>query len=138
MRPRDKTRTVIEPDQYSVDAQKSKMSPENLKCPACSKIFSGKVYVLHCGHSVCLECINIQISSDNQQYFHGKYREYYYALLYCPRCDQEMKVYTRYVYTLTRSGRCMKDDLLMARGPFDGHGYFPHNRIVETMAQEYK
>ena len=128
MRPREKTRTVIEPDQYSVDTQKSKMNPENLKCPSCSKIFSEKVFVLHCGHSVCLECINMKISLF-------QYEDFDHAFFNCPCCDQEMKVYTRHVYTLSRSGRCMKHDLLMTDGWPQS---FPRNRIVETMAQEYK
>ena len=98
------------------------MNPENLKCPTCSKMFDGKVFVLHCGHSVCLRCINLQIVNQ----------EYYNALLCCPCCNYEIKVDTRKVYTLDRSGRCMESGLLMA------HGCFPRNRIVESMAQEYR
>ena len=120
--PRYKTRTVNEPDQYSVNTQKSKMNPENLKCPSCSKIFDGKVFVLPCGHSVCSGCINKQI--DDQ--------EYYEAILCCRCCDYKIKVDSRKVYTLTRSGRCMESGLLVA------HLCFPRNRIAETMAQEYR
>ena len=114
------------------------MNPENLKCPSCAKIFAGKVFVLHCGHSFCLECIHMynEIALDNP--LRSPDQEYYNASLCCPCCKYENKIDTRKVpqstkvYTLTRSGRYMATGLLMA------HGYFPRNRIVETMAQEYR
>ena len=126
IKPRNKTRKVIEPDQYSVNNQKSQMNPENLKCPSCSKIFDGKVFVLHCGHSVCFGCINKQINKQIED------QEYYEAILCCRCCDYKIMVDSRKVYTLTRSGRCMENGLLVA------HLCFPRNRIAETMAQEYR
>lgn len=109
------------------------MNPDNLKCPSCSKIFDGQVFVLFCGHSVCLGCINLQIELDNR--LRSPDQNPFYpdkALLCCPCCDYEIKVDTRKVYTLTRSGRCMESGLLVA------HLCFPRNRIAETMAQEYR
>ena len=94
------------------------MNPENLRCPACLEIFVGKVYILRCGHSACLECINMQIRLDNRPF------ENYYDLLFCPCCNHEMKVYG------TVSGQ--EDGLLMA------YGCLPRNRVVEIMAQEYR
>ena len=94
------------------------MNPENLKCPACSNIFAGRVFVLRCGHSVCLECINIQIILDTRPL------QEYHNTLYCPCCNHEMKIYG------TSSG--IQDGLLMA------YGCLPRNLIVEAMAQEYR
>ena len=93
------------------------MNPEKLKCPACSNIFAGRVFVLRCGHSVCLECINLQIILDTRPF------QEYHNTLYCPCCSHEMKVYG------TSSG--IDDGLLMA------YGCLPRNLIVEAMAQEY-
>ena len=105
-----------ESEQCLVKAQK--MNPENLKCPACSKIFAGKVFVLRCGHSVCHECIKMQIRLDNKPFVN------YYDLIFCPECNHEMKVYG--------TGSDQGDGLLMA------HGCLPRNRTLEIMAQEYR